>query len=296
MFGALIIVLVGRWHGHSWGDWRATLAIRPGTILKVWVLQPEYYASGFHYLDRTEAVGCILGTTWWWHTVGLFNSKYEVHYQHAEKYFYRRRQLLAICRRWYVSGCSLGSCRQAARQQERNRVVCPTCQSALQTNLIPGASGAPFMQILRCRFCSGHLFMPGQAERVWFCFFKGCHNKFHFCNFCVHQITSGDMLEMYERLRAIEAIPDTRAETGTPPVDAFLLQPYGMTATQVAEDPAVSMADVPVNLASLEEPQVDVLPETDGESRKQPKSLKRIKQKRRRRVSKDEPAAIEVSP
>ena len=320
LLGAIFLSLVARYRGHGVGGWKAALGIRPGTMLKVWVLQPEYYASGFHFDEKDETVASILGTTWWWHTVGLFNPKYEKYYQHAEKTFYARRRLLRLYGMSFVHAKQLGKKQTRILRQvglltlslryfrearlRCGSVLCPTCRSSLAHECLPSASF--LLQQIKCHLCDEPLLrLTGLAgintlfeSYAYFCSSRACKEKFIFCQRCHYQVATGDACWTYEALRAWETLTDK-----TPEVDMFpelaihdLSPGICMPPLQASENLAEFTGNVPNHLSNLDTPKSGLLQESAIGLGQKPKSPKKLKQKRRRRLNKDQPAASDLSP
>ncbi|CAE7259150.1 unnamed protein product [Symbiodinium natans] len=292
---ASIAGAVRKCRGHGGGGWTATLGICPGTLLKVWALQPEYYATGFHFNDKAEAVASILGTTWWWHTVGLFSAKYEKQYQHAEKTFYARRRLLNRVGRRYVfskdikiygkrNNVSIRSCREAALTA--GSLPCPTCQGELESERLPDTS--LLAQRTPCSLCTSPLLLPEHMipePMVWLCTSDGC--MLRLCHMCMHQITSGDMMWTFTELKRIEALPDS---TSLPSLPESIVQ----GAQSPEADPEGVAYGSFEDLQNLANPKNSSKPETANTSPKKPRAAKRIVKRKRQRRPQGE-IEVEVS-
>ena len=305
--GALILGVVAKYSGHSLGGGTALLGIRPGTMLKVWVLQPEYYSTGFHYNERSQRVAPILGASWWWHTVGLFNPKYEAHYQRFEKTFYLRYRLMrhfGLTIVWSSDATRLGlrgilpPLRSLRQSELTDGLRCHRCQGKLWDEHLQDSS--MFLQFIHCRLCLASLCLQSAfAETVaWYCTNKSCMDRLICCQRCAHQVRTGDAAWTYEALRAIEATPCATVEMPNLANNPLQPEPFETPPEQVSANPAklVDVVSLPCHSPGDPPPQGSDQAQRGEvpDSTRQPQSPKRRKLKPRRRISKDEPAAITV--
>ena len=313
--------------------WTRVLGIAPGSLIKLWTLQPEYYAAGWHFSDKVEGVATVLGTTWWWHTVGLFDPTYEEEYQHAEKTFYQRRRLLdlygllfvpRVCTRGFnfdfgsppelrVPSNLISLRREGSFRSIREIVLalravpCDECKSELMEERLPDT--LLLLQSVDCLHCGQPLVDPTRSSPTvaWFCSNASCKRRVRFCGRCMHQIETGDMDWTYQRLQEIESIPD-KGEQKETLGDNFVNTCCDDSAIQCTEGTALPAdADVhPSSDAALSwgEPDLDVaaMPAATPEAtpdvipQATPKKFKRLKPKQRRRVRQGGLTSIQISP